>query len=209
MNQFLFLKQAAKKVPSLKYAIGILGIAYAIAFFKTLNIGDVKIPILGICIFLLLMLLLWLFSNLATSKDKHHKNAGYILTYSAVIIISITCILFMTSVFFNFPKPIIEYSFFKVDSIQSNHSKQIINFDQVKSNNVELPKKNNSNPDKNLKNENVNKQLQKNQPIKQEIVLKNHKYCKIMEILAGSILREDLLYNVTIFLICFLTIIFN
>jgi hypothetical protein len=113
MQPILILREAAKKVPFLNYAIGIVGICAAITIIGSFNIGNYKIPIITICFFILLMLLLSIVSQLATSKDKEIKRAKYILIYSLVVIICVVSILFTTSLFFDFPKPISNYPFFK------------------------------------------------------------------------------------------------
>ncbi len=117
METFLILKEAVKKVPFLKYALGLVGIAAGIAIIKSFGIENFKIPITSIWVFLVLMLLLFIFSKIASSKDKASKYAGYILIYLTVTIICVVAILFTTSVFFDYPKSIDDYYFLKQENL--------------------------------------------------------------------------------------------
>lgn len=113
MNPFIILKAAIKKVPSIKYALGVAGVCAAISIIKLLGINNFIIPVASICIFLFLMVLLLIFSRIASSKDPAAKKAGNTLMFCTVFIICIGAILFTTSIFFDFPKAIDEYPFFK------------------------------------------------------------------------------------------------
>jgi hypothetical protein len=144
MTSFLLLKEAVKKVPSLKFLFGLIGITAGIAIMKTINLGNYEIPVKSILTIIVLMVLLYIFSNLANAKDKHFRIAGRILTYVTTAIFSIVLILFTTSVFIDFPKPITEYYFFKVDSTHQiiNDKKDTISIDESKNNNLITPHKN-------------------------------------------------------------------
>lgn len=117
MNPFSVLNAAIKKVPFVKYALGVSALSAAISIVKAFKIESYTIPVTTICIFLLLMLLLFIFSRIATSKDRHPRLGGNILMYSTVFIICASSILFTSSIFFNYPKPISEYPFFKTEQI--------------------------------------------------------------------------------------------
>lgn len=117
MAPLLILKEAIKKVPFLKYALGIVGVAAAIAIIKSFEIDNYHIPAISICVFLGLMLLLVIFSKIASSKDNALKYAGYVLIYVTVTIICAVSILFTTSIFFDFPKPFYDYPFFKQELV--------------------------------------------------------------------------------------------
>lgn len=57
------LKQAINKVPALKFALGIAGIAPAIAIIKTL-VTDLRVAVFGIVVMLFLMSVLRIFAKL-------------------------------------------------------------------------------------------------------------------------------------------------
>jgi hypothetical protein len=117
MTEFQILKAAINKVRVLKYALGILGIGSALAILKTFEIENYKIPVFSIVIFLILMLFLYLISKIASSKEKHSRNASNFLIYFVTILICVWAAFFTSSVFFDFPKPISNYSIFKQDTI--------------------------------------------------------------------------------------------
>ena len=123
MRELQILKAAINKVPFLKYALGLLGIGSALAIFKTFKIENYKIPVLSIVIFLVLMLFLYIISKIASSKEKHSRNASNLLIYFITILICLWAAFFTSSVFFDFPKPISKYSLFNQDTVVvSNNS---------------------------------------------------------------------------------------
>ncbi len=106
---FKILNEAIKKVPFVKYALGVAGMAATVSIIKLLSIEDYNIPIISILVVLGLMVLLYIFSNLSKGKDRHISTSGYILVYTIVIITCSSAFLLFTSVFFDFPKPIGKY----------------------------------------------------------------------------------------------------
>lgn len=119
------LRNAIGKVPFVKYALGVAGIAAAIAIIKSFGIENYStIPIISILVMLGFMVLLFLFSTLTRSKEKPLKLAGYILVYTTVLITCVSSTLLTTSVFFDKPKPITDYSIFPKDKTDSSVSKK-------------------------------------------------------------------------------------
>lgn len=113
MSLLLLLREAIKKVPSLKFALGIVGIAACVAIIKSFKIDNYIIPVKALYTLIILMLSLFIFSKIADSRHSVYKFAGYILIFSTVAVIVIGTLFFFTSVFFDFPKPINEFPFFK------------------------------------------------------------------------------------------------
>ena len=99
MQELVLLKKAIEKVPFLKYALGIVGVAATIAIIKSLGIDNYKVPVASISILLGLMLLLVLIAKIANSKSKTERIAGYILIYLIVLLIAAFSVLFTTSIF--------------------------------------------------------------------------------------------------------------
>jgi len=112
-NPFNLLKEAISKVPFVKYALGIAGIAAAIAIIRSFGIDNSSVPIISILVMLGFMVLLFIFSTLTKSKERPLKIAGYVLVYTTVLITCISSVLLATSVFFDLPKPINEYGIFQ------------------------------------------------------------------------------------------------
>jgi heme/copper-type cytochrome/quinol oxidase subunit 4 len=107
-NPLELLKIATQKVPVVKYAMGIVGIAAAIAIIHGLQIGNTDIPVVSILAMLGLMILLFVFATLTRSSDGTLKMAGYILVYATILLTVASSILLLTSIFIDFPKPFAE-----------------------------------------------------------------------------------------------------
>lgn len=80
------------------------------------------------------MVLLFLFASLTSLKDKTLKIAGYILIYTTVAITCISSILLVSSVFFDKPKPITEYSIFEKDKVDNSLEKKDKTIDSIETN---------------------------------------------------------------------------
>ena len=118
-NPFNILTEAISKVPFVKYALGIAGIAAAISIIRSFGIDNSSVPIISILVMLGFMVLLFLFSTLTKSKERPLKIAGYVLVYTTVLITCVSSVLLATSVFFDTPKPIEQYGIFKGESPSS------------------------------------------------------------------------------------------
>jgi len=115
-NPISVLKEAINKVPFVKYALGIAGVAAAVAIIRSFGIDNTSVPIISILVMLGFMVLLFIFSTLTKSKERPLKIAGYVLVYTTVLITCISSVLLATSVFFDTPKPIDQYGIFKGES---------------------------------------------------------------------------------------------
>jgi hypothetical protein len=103
MKALIILKESINRIPVLKYAFGIVGIAAAVAAIKGFGIENYTIPVIAILIIFGFMILLLIFSSILKSKDSKLKMAGYILTYTTLIITCISSFLLFTSAFFKVP----------------------------------------------------------------------------------------------------------
>ena len=108
-NPLLIIKEAISKVPIVKYALAVAGIAAAAAIVKSFQLeGAQKFPIITIMVMLACMILLFLFSTLTRAKDPVLKGCGYVLVVSTVLITCTAAFFLMTSVFFKWPTAIAE-----------------------------------------------------------------------------------------------------
>lgn len=96
------LKQAISKVPALKYALGIAGIAAAIAIIKTL-ITDLRVAVFGIILMLVLMTVLFVFAKLTSVASKEIRLAAIVLMWFSLVVIIASASLLFTSIFFDKP----------------------------------------------------------------------------------------------------------
>jgi hypothetical protein len=96
------LNQAIKAVPALKYALGLAGIAAAIAIIKTL-ITDVRIAVFGIILMLVLMTVLFIFAKLTLIGAKEIRAPAIALMWFSLLLTITSGTLLFTSVFFNWP----------------------------------------------------------------------------------------------------------
>ena len=120
INHITILREAIIKVPFVKYALGIAGIAAAIEIIKSFGINNYNVPIISILVMLGFMVLLFVFSALTKSKEKPIKIAGYTLIYTTGLVTCVSSMLLATSVFFDYPKPINSYGIFKTDNNNEN-----------------------------------------------------------------------------------------
>lgn len=96
------LREAILSVPAVKYALGIAGIAAALAIIKTF-ITDLRVAVFGIIIMLLLMAVLFLFAKLVAIAGKDLRIALLVLLWSSLTLTIATAVFLFTSVFFNWP----------------------------------------------------------------------------------------------------------
>ena len=96
------LKQAMSKVPVLKYALGIAGIAAALAIIKTL-ITDLRLALFGIILMLVLMTVLFVFAKLTSIASKEIKLPAIALLWFSLLLTITSSSLLFTSVFFDWP----------------------------------------------------------------------------------------------------------
>jgi hypothetical protein len=102
INPLVIIKDAIKAVPSIKYALGILGMAAAISVVGLLRL-NYKLAFFGILLMFPLMVILLVFAKLTGFEDSAFKRPAFVLLWFSVIaIISISFCLFF-SVFFQRP----------------------------------------------------------------------------------------------------------
>jgi heme/copper-type cytochrome/quinol oxidase subunit 4 len=106
MNPLRILKEAIKSNPSLKYALGVLGIAAVVVIIKTWNIENTKLPVITFLALFGFMILLLIFSSISKSKDPHLKFAGYVLVYAVIIILCVSAVLILSALMFDWPLPL-------------------------------------------------------------------------------------------------------
>lgn len=124
LNPLTLLQEATKKVPALKYAFGIVGIAAVIAIIKGLGIKNASIPIGTILLVFALLILFFVFSVLVRSKNRSVQSAGVILLYAVVLLSVLSGGLLISSIFFDFPKPISKIAGFSKAEIDTGDDKK-------------------------------------------------------------------------------------
>jgi len=97
------LTKATAQVPAVRYAIGVAGIAAAVAIATTLTKGYSSVTILAVGLLFAAMVALYLFSMLVSSNTKATRYAGIALVWSVVLFNIIVMIFTMTSVAMNWP----------------------------------------------------------------------------------------------------------
>lgn len=108
MKALNILKESIERIPIIKYAFGIIGIAAAVTAIKGFGIENYNLPVVSILIIFGFMVLLLIFSSVLKSKDSKLKFAGYILTYTTLTITCVSSVLLFTSAFFEVPKELAE-----------------------------------------------------------------------------------------------------
>lgn len=96
------LTDAIKAVPSLKYALGVLGIVAAIAIVNAFRI-DYRVAILGALVMFALMVLLLVFAKLTKAASKQFRVPVVVLMWTFLLLTTGTASLLFTSVFFKVP----------------------------------------------------------------------------------------------------------
>jgi hypothetical protein len=102
------LTEAIKKVPSVRYALGVAGVAAAAALIVSM-VGTTKSAVIILSCTFIAMILLYVFSLLIASRGNASTIAGLILLYS-VIVFFCTFLGFTISAFAGYgPKPWAEF----------------------------------------------------------------------------------------------------
>ena len=109
---YKILQDAIRAVPSVKYALGIVGISAAVAmvilFFTGISI-NYKLGLLGIVTMLGLMTCLLIFSALSKVRQKLLAAPGLVIIWGFIIFLIASVSLCFTSFFFQWPKPLSDY----------------------------------------------------------------------------------------------------
>jgi TIR domain len=102
------LRQAIRAVPAVKFALGVAGIAAAVAIVAGFSAGY-KVAVLGTIIMLGLMFGLVSFSYFAFKSGDAIKPLALFLAWTCVILTSVTSVFIVTAFFFDWPRPLEAY----------------------------------------------------------------------------------------------------
>lgn len=102
------LRQAIQAVPAVKYALGVAGMAAAVAIVAGFSV-DYKVAVLGTIIMFGLMFGLVAFSSIAFNSTAALRPLALFLAWTFVLLIAATSLCIFTSFFFDRPRPLGEY----------------------------------------------------------------------------------------------------
>jgi hypothetical protein len=97
------IREATKKVPALRYALGVAALAAVVALVKTFQI-NFRAAVWGTIILLFLMVILVVFAKLAASQSSVFVGPVKVLMWTCVIAFVSTTALLFSSVFFGVPQ---------------------------------------------------------------------------------------------------------
>lgn len=103
-NPLQILREAIGKVPALKFAFGIVGIAAGVAAIISLFKLNYWIPIVGVVLMLIFMPVLAVFAKAASSQSKASAVIGQFFIWCSVLLTLTVAVLLVTSTFWNWPK---------------------------------------------------------------------------------------------------------
>ena len=103
------LRESIKAVPAVKYALGIAGIAAAIAIIKSFGFEDYRVAVFGTIIMLLLMVVLVVFARLSTLAGSDFRLPALVFTWFSLLLVIATSVTLFTSVFFAKPVDLQEW----------------------------------------------------------------------------------------------------
>ena len=99
------IKNAIKAVPAVRYALAVAAIGAAVAVIAGFTI-DLRVAVFGIIILFVFMAVMVVFARLALVAAGSLHVLAMVLAWAAVILVISTSILLLTSVFFNWPRPL-------------------------------------------------------------------------------------------------------
>jgi len=102
LNGLTVLADASKKVPSLKYALGVAGVVSILAIIATLRV-DLRLAGLGFCVLIVFMVAVLVFSKLASLPGQTFRLPALLLMWFSVLITIVVPTLIATSVFRDWP----------------------------------------------------------------------------------------------------------
>jgi hypothetical protein len=102
------LREATRAVPAVKYALGVAGIAAAVAIIAGFHL-DYKVAVLGTILMFGLMFCLVVFSWFASHAADSIKPLALFLSWTFVLLVSATSLCMFTSFFFSFPRSLSSY----------------------------------------------------------------------------------------------------
>ncbi|MEK7875520.1 MAG: tetratricopeptide repeat protein, partial [Pseudomonadota bacterium] len=120
------LREAMKAVPAVKYALGVAGIAAAVAIVAGFQI-DYRVAVFGTIIMVGLMFVLVVLSKLTGQATAAFHMAGLVATLAFILLTIATASLLLTSYFFTWPRSL--ESFVKND-VQEKTASMLANFSQ-------------------------------------------------------------------------------
>ncbi len=107
---FTILANAIKEVPFLKYTLGVVGVFAALAIIAMFKLDSYKLNVIGFLSIIGATLLLFILSTFVNSKNTAVKRTGEFFIYFLGFVVGISVFFLITSVFFDFPKPICAYT---------------------------------------------------------------------------------------------------
>lgn len=104
LSPFQLLQEAIKADPDVKNALGIAGVASVVTIIAGFKI-DYRIAVFGTIIMIALMVLLLIFSNAASARNKRAlRLPSLVVTWSFLLLALFSATLLATSFFFSWPQ---------------------------------------------------------------------------------------------------------
>src|SRR6266850_1819406 len=107
LNPVTILKGAIKAVPSMKYALAVLGLMAVVAIVTVWRI-QYEVAIVGAVILLGLMVPVLIFAKLTTMKPGRLIIPALVMMWSFLLLTVATAFLLVTCAFFQWPKSVSE-----------------------------------------------------------------------------------------------------
>jgi hypothetical protein len=102
VNPLVILRESIKAVPSVKWALGLAGIASSIAIIQSIQL-DYRVAVLGTVVMLIVMTALVIFARLSTLAAPDFRLPALVLTWCSLSLVIATAGALFLSVFFRFP----------------------------------------------------------------------------------------------------------
>jgi hypothetical protein len=97
------LSEAVKKVPSVRYALGVAGIGAAAAIVYGIFQWNGQTAVLGTAIMIGFMVVLLVFASLTRTKSKNIQYAGFVLMWVTVLCFCAVLLALLSSFIFGYP----------------------------------------------------------------------------------------------------------
>lgn len=102
MNPLNILRESIKAVPSVKYALAILGIFCVIVIVASFGI-DYRVAIFGVIIIIILMIVMLVFARASAASSRTYVFPAVVFIWFGTLFFMAISIILLTSVFFKFP----------------------------------------------------------------------------------------------------------
>lgn len=102
LDPLALLREAMKAVPSVRYALGVVGIGAAVSIVLTL-ITDYRVAIAGVATMLVFMVLLALFQRLSALESRSFRYPALFVLWTVPALMVAALALVLSSVFFGWP----------------------------------------------------------------------------------------------------------